>query len=157
MSPCRILGVMENTDHRTIAVEQFNRCWDFLEQASMTAADEAELLTAAFTSRFHWQFVGTEKNFMISDWMVSRAAAATGFGDMAIRFALAANERAATFEITDWMEASNAEGLARAYASAGMVAERDEWIARAAALVAVISDPKEKELIGSQLATVPRS
>jgi hypothetical protein len=145
---------MEENEHRAIAVQQFNRCWDLLEMTSRTSTDDAELLTAAFTSRFHWSFVGVHTNFIIADWMVSRAAAVVGEGSLALRFALMACERVASQETPDWMQASAMEGLARAYACQGSNILRDETIAKAEALVAVIDNPKEKELIASQLASV---
>ena len=147
---------MDDSEHRALAVQQFNHCWDLLEMPSRTATDDAELLTAAFTSRFHWSFVGVHTNFTIADWMVSRAAAAVGEGSLALRFAQMACERVAAEETPDWMQASVAEGLARAYASQGLTELRDEMIAKAELLVAAIENEKEKELIASQLATVPR-
>jgi len=150
------LPAVETIDHRTLAIQQFNRCWDLLEKADRDAQEEADLVTFAFTSRYHWSVVGEPKDFVIADWMVSRAAAAVSEGDLAVRFALLAYERASSLEVPDWLRASVAEGLARAYAAAGDLAQRDEWWAVAQDLVGEIDDPEDRELIESQLRSVPR-
>jgi hypothetical protein len=55
----------------------------------------------------------------------------------------------------DWLVASSAEGMARAYAAAGDEARRVEWIARASELVSVVTDDEDREIVAGQLATVP--
>jgi hypothetical protein len=60
------------------------------------------------------------------------------------------------FDAPDWLVASAAEGVARAYAALGVEQERDEWFNSAESLVAAIVDDEDRELIASQLATVPR-
>jgi hypothetical protein len=147
---------METNDHRTIAVQQFNHCWELLEKDDRSASEDANLITSAFASRYHWSLVGDSGRFVTADWMVSRAAAAIAEGDLAVRFALLAYERSLTSGTPDWLRASVAEGLARAYAAAGDIAERDNWWAEAEVLVSVISDAESRELIESQLRSVPR-
>jgi hypothetical protein len=146
---------MEKTDHRTIAVAQYNNCWELLEKEKRTSDDDVELMTSAFVSRYHWSMIGTHDQFVMADWMVSRTAAATKNGDLSIQFALLAFERAQASETPDWLKASVAEGLARAYACAGRVKERNSWFAEAERLVQDIIDPDDRELISSQLRSVP--
>ena len=144
---------MEPDDSKALASQLFNGCWDLLENNLRTPDDDVTLLTLAFTSRYHWQGVGAPQQLAIADWMVSRSAAAVGFGDLAVTFA----ERAARSSEgqADWLVASAAEGLARAYAAAGDTAKRNEWADKASALVEVISDAEERALIAEQLASVP--
>lgn len=137
-------------EHRALAVSTFNRCWDLLETESPTVEHHTELLTAAFTSRFHWLEAGGPQQWVISDWMVARAAGAANLGDLAIRFALRA-QAALTPDLPDWLHASVAEGVARAYADAGHEAEKREWITKAQALVAAIAGDEDRALIASQL------
>ena len=87
--------------------------------------------------------------------MVSRAAGVMGSSDVALRFALRAYEAARANETPDWLVASSAEGVARAYAVAGNVVEFTNWAALAARLVEAIVDPENRGLIESQLTDIP--
>ena len=54
-----------------------------------------------------------------------------------------------------WLVASTQEGLARAHAAAGHDEERDRWAADARRTLEAVDDDEDRELIESQLATVP--
>ena len=146
---------MESTDDKALASRLFNRCWELLEQDGRSEDDDVELLTAALTSRFHWLLAGGSEQWIISDWMVARAASASGSPDTALRFALRAYEAARAGETPDWLVASSAEGVARAYAAAGNVEEFTNWAGLAGRLIEVIDDPENKSLIESQLTDIP--
>jgi hypothetical protein len=140
-------------DDRELATQLFNRCWDLLE-ATRDADDDIELLTVAFSSRYHWLNAGDREQWIVSDWMVARAAAAVGEGELSLRFAKRAHSAAQEYEVPDWLVASSAEGVARAFAALGDVEEFNNWSALAARLVEVIADPEDKSLIASQLADI---
>ncbi|MGC2484863.1 MAG: hypothetical protein WA359_01280 [Acidimicrobiales bacterium] len=147
---------MSEVDHRKIAVETYNHCWDLLERDQRSQDEDIELLTSAFTSRYHWSFAGGPEQWTVSDWMVSRAAASIGEGSLSLAFALRANSAVQEFDAPDWLVASTAEGLARAYGALGDEKVRDEWIATASNLVEAIADEDDRDLIASQLSSVPR-
>jgi hypothetical protein len=147
--------VMTSIDDKALASQLFNRCWELLEMDERSEDDDVELLTSAFTSRFHWLLAGGAEQLIISDWMVARAAGATGSSDTALRFALRAYESARAEGSPDWLVASGAEGVARAYAIAHNVEEFANWSALAGRLIEVIVDPENKSLIESQLADIP--
>jgi hypothetical protein len=140
-------------DDRELATQLFNRCWELLE-STRNPDDDVELLTAAFSSRFHWLSVGATEQWIVSDWMVARAAAATGDAGLSVRFAERAHAAAQENEVPDWLVASTAEGVARAYAASGDVEAFNNWSALAARLVDVIADPDDKTLIASQLSEI---
>jgi hypothetical protein len=146
---------MAQIDDKALASRLFNRCWELLEQDERSADDDVELLTSALTSRFHWLAAGGPEQWIISDWMVARAAGATGSVDTALRFALRAYEAARASDTPDWLVASSAEGVARAYAVAGNTEEFAHWAALASRLVEVIADPENKSLIEGQLSDIP--
>ncbi|MGA2970166.1 MAG: hypothetical protein ABSE75_10200 [Acidimicrobiales bacterium] len=146
---------MTSIDEKALASRLFNRCWELLEQDERSEDDVVELLTSALTSRFHWLSVGGLEQWIIADWMVARAAGVMGSSDIALRFALRAYEAARANETPDWLVASSAEGVARAYAVAGNVAEFTNWAALAGRLVEAIVDPENRGLIESQLADIP--
>jgi len=56
---------------------------------------------------------------------------------------------------SDWRLASCYEGMARAHATAGNGPERDRWASLAREVLDGLDDEEDRELIGSQLATVP--
>jgi len=146
---------MEPALHREIAVTTYNRCWALLEQEVRTPDDDVELMTLAFASRYHWTFVGGPVQTICADWMISRVAAAQGAGSMALAYAQRAHSAAQATGIDDWLVASCAEGLARAFAALGDRQRRDEWYASAETLIQAIADPEDRALIASQLGTVP--
>jgi hypothetical protein len=147
---------MDIDDRRSIAAAAYNRCWELLENEERSVEDDDELLTSAFTSRYHWAVVGGREQVIISDWMVSRAAQALGEADLALRFARRANDAAQEPATSDWLVASTAEGMARAFAVAGDEAQCQAWCEKAEQLIERIADDEDREIIAEQLATVPR-
>ena len=147
---------MDSSSHREVAVATCNHCWELLELTRRTPDDDVELLTSAFVSRYHWTFVGGRVQTICADWMISRSGAALGEGGLAVSHALRANTQAQAPDTDDWLVASTAEGLARAYDAAREPERRDEWYVTAQRLVLAIADDEDQELIAAQLATVPR-
>ena len=145
----------EEIDHRALGIASYQRCWELLDRAKLTSTDEVELLTEAFTARHHWLLAGGAQEWIISDWMVARAAAAAGDGPLSVRFATRADAAAHEAQFDDWLAASTAEGVARAYAAMGDAQSRDLWVEKAARLVEAIADDEDRALIADQLATVP--
>lgn len=147
---------MNKEEHRKIGVNRYNRCWTLLEIDHRTSAEDDELLESAFVQHYHWFLAGGPDQFVMAEWMVSRAAAATGHGDLAVHYARLAYDRAQTPSTPDWLQASVAEGVARAYAAMGDTTQRDHWFAVAKELVEKITDREDRELIDCQLSSVPR-
>jgi hypothetical protein len=148
---------VDREEHRTVAAETFNRCWELLENVDRTDDDNRELLTLAFVSRYHWSSVGADEQTIVGDWMVSRAAAAIGEPRLAVRFAQRAYDGAQAIDVPDWLGASVCEGLARAHAANGDLALRNQWYETAEDLIEQIEDHESKSLIADQLDSVPRS
>jgi len=137
-------------DHRATAVSTYNACWALLD-AIRTSEQDCELLTCAFTSRYHWAQVGGPSECAVADWMVSRCAAATGDAPLALAFARASRTHDESgFE--PWLRASLIEGLARAHDCAGAVEDRDRLVAEALAVLEQEPDPENAQVIRDQLA-----
>ena len=143
-------------DQRALAVRLFNRSWELLESTRDPAGDR-ELLASALASRLHWEGVGTDENLAAGDWLVGHVASQLGYADLALDFATAAHERAVDADppVPAWLVASTQEGLARAHAVAGHDQERDHWAADARETLQGVDDDEDRELIESQLETVP--
>jgi len=147
---------MHADEERSLAIALFNGCWEILDAGDTSEDAMIRLLTNAFASKYHWANVGEHEQWIISDWMVARAASTAGYGDLAVFFAKRANELAQSFDSPDWLRASVAEGLARAYDAAGDLDTREQWRERASELVGLIRDDEDRQLISDQLASVPR-
>jgi hypothetical protein len=142
---------------RALAVRLFNHTWDLLEKSDRGPEGDREVLAAAMASRLHWQGIGTDENLAAGDWLVAHVASHLGYAELALEFASAAHERAtaAAPTVPTWLVASTQEGLARAHAVAGHDDERDQWGADARRTLESVDDDEDRELIESQLATVP--
>jgi hypothetical protein len=142
---------------RRLAVVLFNRTWELLENADRSPGEDREMLASAMASRLHWQSIGTEENYAAGDWLVAHVASRLGHADLALDFASAAHERAAAADppLEQWLLASTMEGLARAHDTAGHDAERDRWAGEARRVLDTVEDQEDRELIASQLASIP--
>lgn len=141
---------MDAAAHRAIAVSTFNQSQELLH-ATRTAEEDRALLTAAFTSRHHWLAIGGDEERAIADWLVSRAAVATGHVTMGLQFASAALDGDGE-QFPAWLRASLFEGMARAHHAAGDAEQRDACIAQARAALVLESDAADAALIEAQIA-----
>lgn len=143
---------MADLDHRSIAVSTYNDCWNLLESVR-SAEDDRNLLSLAFTSRYHWLKAGGAMQWAIADWMVSRCAAAVGEGSLSMNFALSALAGVAD-DSPAWLRASIHEGMARACVAIGDLEGKVQHIAQARKILTTEQSQEDRELIESQLATV---
>jgi hypothetical protein len=143
------------TWHRIFAASAFNQAWDQIEKPKRTGDEDAAMLMATFASRYHWEVVGTEENKVVGDWQIAHVASLLGLAPVAMRFARTALDRAVEQGFEGWLLASCHEGMARAHACSGNDAERDRHIRTASRLLDDVDDPGEKNLVESQLASVP--
>jgi hypothetical protein len=140
---------MPHSENRHFAVTAYGQCWELLGRAR-TPEEDRNLLGAALTSRYHWQEAGGDQERAVADWMVSRACAAIGEAELALKFAnasLAYENR--TFPA--WLRASLQEGMARAHSVAGDIAQRDLYVSQALLELDAESDPEDADLIRNQL------
>ena len=142
--------------HRALAARLFNRTWELLE-SPRSPADDRTMLACAIASRLHWTDIGTDENYAAGDWLVAHVASRLGYADVALDFAAAAYETALAAEppVPGWLVASTQEGLARAHAAAGHDDERDRFAADSRRTLETVDDAEDRELIASQLASIP--
>jgi hypothetical protein len=143
---------MTEVDHRSIAVSTYNDCWNLLESVR-SAEDDRNLLSLAFTSRYHWLKAGSAMQWAVADWMVSRCAAAVGEGSLSMTFAKSAFAGVAD-DSPAWLRASMHEGMARACVAIGDHQGKVQHIARAREVLTTEQSQEDRELIESQIATV---
>ena len=138
-----------------MAVAAFNTTWTLIDAPARSPEQDRQMLTSAFAARWHWGEIGTAENIAVSDWQVSHCASLLGDGPLALWFAHAGLERAESAELPTWLVASMCEGMARAHATAGDRSGYERFAARARDLLARVDDAEDRELIESQLASIP--
>ncbi len=141
----------EPQTHRQVAVELFNRTWELLDKQPRSEDDEAEMLTAAFASRYHWRQVGDAENLGASDWQVSRVAAVLGYPDLAEEYGRRSLHVASVAGLGPFYIGYAHEAMARAARLAG---NRDDVVAQLEAahdMLAQIEDTRERDLLGADL------
>jgi hypothetical protein len=75
--------------HRFFSADCFNKTWTLLEKASLTAAEEEQMLLLAMASLWHWTQRPDcqRRQLQIGNWMVSRVYAALGQAENASLYA----------------------------------------------------------------------
>jgi hypothetical protein len=111
---------VERRFHRKAGAGCFNLAWNLLEKKKRTKEDDNALLHLVHTSRYHWGLVGTVRNMAVGDWQISRAYAAVGEGNLALRFARSSLELCEKNSLRDILHTGH-EGVARAYAVGGQM------------------------------------
>ena len=143
---------LEAASHRQVAVEMFNRTWELLDKDRRTDAEEAEMLTAAFASRYHWQQVGDAKNFSVSDWQVSRVAAVLGYPDLAHEYGRRCLEGASSANLGPFYVGYGHEALGRAALLAGNRDDVRSHLESAKDLLDQVVDSSARDLLAADLA-----
>src|SRR4051794_28047527 len=120
------------TDHRSLAVGYFNGTWDLINATGRTPDQDLDMLSLTFASRQHWiEAGGTDENLAVADWQVAHVASLAGFTDVADAFSTAAYDRAHATSAPTWLQASTAEGRARACAAMHDIAGYERYAAEA--------------------------
>jgi ribosomal protein S18 acetylase RimI-like enzyme len=141
--------------HRKLAAELFNGTWTLLEEQDRTPDDDTRMVHMAHASAYHWLQVGTPLNVARSHWLCSRVYSVLGRGEPALYHAQLAHDICAADGIGDFDLAYAFEALARAHAVAGNRSESDGWLDRARAATADVADTEDRELLLSDLASIP--
>jgi hypothetical protein len=141
----------EPLDHRKAAVSLFNRTWELLDQATRSHEERAEMLTAAFASRYHWREIGQPRNFAVSDWQVSRVAAVLGYSDLAEEYGQRSLEVVSRYRLGAFYEGYAHEALARAARLAGNRDLTRKHLDAAYELLDQIEESSERDLLAPDL------
>jgi DNA-binding transcriptional MerR regulator len=145
---------VDETTHRRLAIDLFNRSWRLLEQESRTPEQDDEMIHVAHASRFHWGEIGSAAQRARGENQCARVYAALGRSEPALHHANRALElvRAGGDGFEDWDLATALEVLARAHLCAANRAEAEQYCSLAKAELESIADPDDREVIASQIA-----
>ena len=142
--------------HRKEAASLFNHVWKLLEKGRRTAAEDDAMIHAAHASRYHWGGVGKPVQIAIGDWQVSHVYAVLKRAEPAMYHARRCLAVCHDHRIRDFPLAFAYEALARAAAVAGRSGDRDRFLRLARAAADGIEDEADRDLVLSDLATIPR-
>jgi hypothetical protein len=140
---------------RQIAIDLFNGVWKLLEQPSRSVEDDDRMLHMAHASRYHWGEVGEPVNRSRGEWQCSRVYAVLGRPEPALHHARRGLEICRVHDIGDFDVAFAYESLARAHAVAGDTDQARDWADQARQAAAAISEDDDRELLLSDVATIP--
>ncbi|HEY1620417.1 MAG TPA: hypothetical protein VGG25_22530 [Streptosporangiaceae bacterium] len=145
------------SDERMLAGQLFNETWRLLDRANRDQADDDRMLYAAYAARYHWGQVpdATPAHLARGEWQVSRVCAVLGRAEPAVFHARRVLEICQRNGIGDFDLAFGYEALARGCVVAGDTAAAREAFGQAVAAVAGIAAEEDRELLLSDLATIP--
>ena len=140
---------------RRLAINAFNEAWSFVERADRSPQDDQQMLLAAGASRYLWAMVGGAEQLAVGDWQIAHVASLAGNVGLGRMFAVSSLAIVEANGWTDWRYASALEAMARVAALSGAPTERDGYAARCREVLATIDDAEDRDLIASQLASIP--
>jgi hypothetical protein len=140
--------------HRHFAPVCFNRAWELIEKTDRISTENDEMLLAAMASLWHWSQREDcqPRNLAVGYWQVSRVQSALGNGIEARRFAARSAMHAAN-EPPFFMAYAH-EALARAGRALKDETAVQRHLVEAKRLLADVTDPHERELLETDLATL---
>ena len=147
--------MIEPGQERQQAVDLFNEVWALLDTGDRSAAQSERMLHAAHASRLHWEAVGTAENIAVGDWLLSRVYAELGRGEPAMYHARWCLERAERAALPGWVRAEGHEAIARAQIVLGELDEARRHAEAARAICDSIDDVEDRDVVLSDLATLP--
>ena len=142
---------------RRWAAELFNRVWELLDKVDRSVADDDEMVHAAHASCLHWLHIGTPVNAARGEWQCSRVYAVLGRAEPALHHARRCVAICEEHGIGDFDIAFAYEAMARAHAVAGDTDEARRWVEQGRAACPAIADDDDRQLVLSDLETVPLS
>src|SRR3954447_11251885 len=142
-------------DERRLAVDLFNGVWRLLETENRTRAQDDRMLHMAHASRYHWEQFGTAVHLARGEWQCARVYAVLGRAEPARHHARRVLDVCEENGIGDWDLAFAHEALARAAAVAGDQEAKERHLADARRAAEQIAEPGDRELLESDLLSIP--
>lgn len=119
--------------HTQFAKSAFNETWTYMEMNKRTPEDDDKMLAAAYSSFYHWSFVGSPLNIQRGHWLISRAQTLLNNYNMALYHAEKCLE--ITLQNPDLMQDFDLpfayESVARAHSLSGHAQQAQKLIQQA--------------------------
>jgi hypothetical protein len=140
--------------HRKIAVNCFNKTWNFLDKETRTPEEDVTMIHTAHASRYHWGEIGTPLEFERGEWQISRVYAVLERSEPALYHAQKCLDICTENDIGDFDLAFAYEALARAYTVAGEKEESTRYRELAQKAAENIKKKDDKKYFLSELKTI---
>lgn len=101
--------------HKDLAVNLFNKTWDFIDLKNRTNEQNIEMIHTAHTSLFHWMQIGQPINYARGEWQISRVYNLLNMGESALLHGLRSIDICLKNNIGDYDLAFGYETVSRAY------------------------------------------
>jgi DNA-binding transcriptional MerR regulator len=148
-------ATLDEATHRRLGIDLFNHTWTLIETADRTPAQIDEMIHCAHASRYHWSKAGTAANLARGEWQCSRVYSVLGRVEPALWHARRCIEICDENGIRDFDIAAAYEAMARALGVSGDFVPAREWAARARVACDEIANPRDREPIEGDIATLP--
>lgn len=146
---------MDPEDERRLGASLFNETWTLLEKEDRTADEDDALVHMAHASAHHWRQVGKPQHFARSEWQISRVYATLRRPEPSLHHAQRSLDMCKENGIGDFDLAFAYEALARGHAIAGDAEQARAYTEQALAAAEDISEDDDRELLLTDLETIP--
>ncbi len=140
--------------HKKLAMDTFNKTWDYLDKQNRTETDNVEMIHTAHASRYHWGQVGKPLELQRGEWQISRVYAVLGMGESALYHAEIALKTCQEKGIGDFDLAFAYEAVARAFSIMKNHSEKEKHLALAKEAGHKITDKDNREYFMSELDSI---
>ena len=142
--------------HKYFSAECFNRAWDYIDKTMRTAEEEEKMLRLSLASLWHWtqREDCTPTNLSIGYWQIARVYALLRQADNARHYGRLCLEASQKEGVLPYYAGAAYEALARAEFVAGNEDEKENYLIQAHQVAAALTDPEEKKMLLSDLATL---
>ena len=142
---------MENVNHKALAIEAFNKTWEYIDLKTRNNEETLEMIHLAHASRYHWGFVGTELNKGRGEWQISRVYSISSLGESALLHAQRYLDICLKNNYMDWDIAFAYEAMAFAYKVLGNSKLKDEFKTKGINSLEAIKDKGDRDYAQSEL------
>lgn len=146
---------LDEAAERRVAVALFNGTWTLMEKEDRTRDDDDAMLHMAHASRHHWARIGTPANLARGEWQCSRVYAVLNRPEPCLHHAQRCLDLCLENGIADWDLTFAYEALARGHAVAGDAEKARALTEQALAAAEDIGEDEERELVLSDLESIP--
>jgi hypothetical protein len=137
--------------HRSEGIHANNATWDLLDKPDRSTEEDEDLVRRAYAAAYHWARAARRgpENAARAEYMIARAQAAVGRGEMALHHAKRCMAITSEAELEDFDLAYAHEATARALVLLGDADGADAALAAARAVR--ITDPEDKAILDADL------
>ncbi len=142
---------MEKELHKKLAIEAFNKTWDYIDMKSRTKEETLEMIHLAHASRYHWGFAGTELNKGRGEWQISRVYNISNLGESALLHANAYLDICIKYDYKDWDISFAYEAIAFAHKVLGNIKLMNEFKEKGLKSLCDIKEKGDRDYAESEL------